>query len=101
LSLSRTPLLLRRRPSQVLLPLIGIAVVMYGLQSGIIRAPDAFFSMVLLLNFSMPTAINIQTIAVMHGYAELETSALLFYQYAASVVTLPFFIFLFMKILGV
>lgn len=58
--------------------------------------PDEAFAFVLLLMWAMPSALNLLTLSTLSNYAQAELSSMLFYQYMASFIILPFVIFLFL-----
>jgi predicted permease len=67
----------------------GLGLVM-GLHAiGVFHAPDALFMLVLLVSHSMPTAMQLGTVATLRKSGEAEVSALLFWQYMSCLVTLP------------
>ncbi len=46
-----------------------------------------------------PTAINVQTIATIHQNGEEEVSCILFWQYIASIISLPLLLLLFFQLI--
>ncbi|XP_024380043.1 protein PIN-LIKES 3 isoform X2 [Physcomitrium patens] len=78
-----------------ILPLIGCGLVFIVINLKLIP-DDPLFHFVLLLQFCMPTAINIGTIAQLHENGELETSMILFWSYTSSVVFLTVWIIFFL-----
>lgn len=46
-----------------------------------------------------PTAINVQTIATLQQNGEAEVSCILFWEYVASVITLPLLLLLFFQLI--
>lgn len=56
--------------------------------------------MVALLNQSMPTALNMHTVATVLKNHDQEIATMLFWQYIACVVTLPFTIAVFLALLS-
>eukprot|EP00887_Chlorella_sp_A99_P005248 scaffold1.g5248.t1 len=105
---------LSRGPGQSLLPwrvtlgvVVARLVVLPALMTGVLtaclraglHAPDPMFFLVLCLSNATPTAINMQTITVLYKHGEAEMSTLLFWQYLASVATLPAFMWLWLHII--
>eukprot|EP00897_Mesotaenium_endlicherianum_P000065 jgi/Mesen1/10059/ME000730S09343 len=76
----------------VILPLLGIGVVQLADRGGLLPAGDPMFRFVLMLQFAMPTAINLGTVAALHGYGEKEASLILFWQYLLATLTMMVFI---------
>lgn len=64
----------------------------------LVATPSQLFVFVILLQHAVPTAINMQTVAALHGSGEPEVSTLLFWQYAASAVLLPLWKTLFQRL---
>ena len=64
------------------------------------QAPDPVFLLVMLIQNTAPTAILVHTMSAVHQNKEAEVSALLFYQYLASVVTLPPYLSLYLYLVG-
>lgn len=62
---------------------------------GVIRPPDLLFLLTLLLCHATPTAMNLQTVAVLRRNGEAEVSYLLCWQYLASLITIPIWMSLF------
>jgi predicted permease len=85
---------------QVIIPAIGTAVIVSSHRAGLFYAPNSFYLFTLLLNWTTPTAINIQTVAVLHQNGEAEVSCLLFWQYMCCVVTLPCWLSLYLYLIG-
>lgn len=56
---------------------------------GVFHAPDPLFMLVLLVSHSMPTAMQLGTVATLRKSGEAEVSALLFWHFFACLVTLP------------
>jgi predicted permease len=67
--------------------------------AGIFRPPDPMFTLSLLLSNVTPTAINMLTLCVISGRGAGEMSRLLLAQYGASLVALPLWTFLFLRII--
>lgn len=83
----------------VVLPCVGIAVVLGADRAGMLPADDPLFRFVLLLQFAMPTAINVGTVAALHGVGEVESSIILFWEYLLAPATMMVFMVVFMAIL--
>lgn len=83
----------------VLQPVLLTGGVVAALQLGLYRPPDAMFLLTLLLANATPTAINLQTMTVLYDHGAEEMSQLLFWQYLASLLTLPAFMWLFLHII--
>eukprot|EP00884_Botryococcus_braunii_P000591 jgi/Botrbrau1/10532/Bobra.7_1s0013.1 len=73
----------------VLMPLFGMALVLFLEWVGIFKAPDPLFHVVLMMVHGMPTAIQLNTVATLRKSGEAEVSTLLFWQYMACLVTMP------------
>jgi predicted permease len=85
----------------LILPLLGLVVVMGGyVWLRAYQAPDPVFLLVMLIQNTAPTAILVHTMAAVHQNKEAEVSALLFWQYFASIVTLPPYLTLFLYLVG-
>ncbi|KAG0584887.1 hypothetical protein KC19_3G242800 [Ceratodon purpureus] len=78
------------------LPIIGFGLV-NSVDSLKLIPNDPLFQFVLLLQFCMPTAINVGTIAQLHGNGEIETSMILFWSYTSSIVLLTVWIMFFLS----
>lgn len=59
--------------------------------------PDPMFLLILLLVNATPSAVNLTTIAVLYGNGAEELSQILFWEYIASLLTLPIFTWIFLK----
>jgi len=77
-------------------PLFGVSIVIASVHANIVRPPDSFFMFVLMLQHCMPTAINMHTVATLHQNGVAEVTTVLFWQYLASIVTLPIWMMLFL-----
>ncbi|GAQ82055.1 putative auxin efflux carrier family protein [Klebsormidium nitens] len=80
----------------IVLPVLGIGVLKCADALSLLPPNDPLFRFVVLLLSAMPTTHNIGIAATMHGTRELETSALLFWSYLASTLTIPVFMMLFL-----
>lgn len=83
----------------VALPVAGGAAVL-GLRAwGVFEPPDDMFTLVALLQQAMPSALNVFTLAAVHGNQAAAVATLLFWQYLASVVTIPACVAAFLSLL--
>ncbi|PRQ45634.1 putative membrane transport protein [Rosa chinensis] len=82
-----------------ILPLIGIGVIHLADKWNILVAGDQMFRLVLLLQYTMPSAILLGAIASLRGYAVKEASALLFWQHVVAVLSISFYIIVYFYIL--
>lgn len=73
----------------VLMPISGVFLVGGMSRLGILDHTSPIFAMVLLIQHATPTAVNLSTIAAIHGAGEVEIGTLIFWEYIASAVTLP------------
>uniref|UniRef100_A0A383VGS0 Uncharacterized protein n=1 Tax=Tetradesmus obliquus TaxID=3088 RepID=A0A383VGS0_TETOB len=73
----------------LLLPLLGTGWLLLASKAGWLLAPDSVFLLVMLIQNSVPTALNVHTLATLNSNREEEVGALLFWQYLASCVTTP------------
>lgn len=74
-------------------------MVVAALRFKLFTSPDPMFLLTLLLSNVTPTAINMQTLTVLYRTGEGEMATLLFWQYLASVVTLPACMWVFLRII--
>ncbi|MEW5314142.1 MAG: hypothetical protein WDW38_005661 [Sanguina aurantia] len=74
---------------QVVMPLVGTAMVMGAYSSGMLGALDPMALMVMLIIHSMPTALMVHSIATQLRNREDDVSAVLFWSYLASIITIP------------
>lgn len=81
-----------------ILPVMGMGFVAL-LKVGGCLPPDPLFQFVLLIQHTLPSAINLSTIATMHDHNALEMSSLLFYQYIAAIFFMPAFLTVYLKTL--
>eukprot|EP00850_Spirogloea_muscicola_P014408 SM000103S09500 [mRNA] locus=s103:354447:357734:- [translate_table: standard] len=84
----------------VVLPIVGIGIVFLVDRLGMLPLNDPLFHFVLLLQFAMPTAINVGTVTVLHGTGEKEASIILFWQYSSAVLSMTVWIMVFFSILS-
>ncbi|KAL3627063.1 Protein PIN-LIKES 2 [Castilleja foliolosa] len=83
----------------LVMPLIGIGVV-YGADKLHFLVPgDQMYRFVLLLQYTMPSAILLGAVASLRGYAVREASALLFWQHVFAVFSLAIYVVVYFKIL--
>ncbi|KAK4428261.1 protein PIN-LIKES 1 [Sesamum alatum] len=83
----------------VALPLTGIAVVKGALRFGLIHN-DPLYLFVLLLQFSIPPAMNIGTITQLFGVGESECSVIMLWCYALASLSLTLWSMLFLWLLS-
>ncbi|XP_050369299.1 protein PIN-LIKES 2-like [Argentina anserina] len=83
----------------LILPLIGIGVIHLADKWDILIAGDQMFRLVLLLQYTMPSAILFGAIASLRGYAVKEASALPFWQHVVAVFSISFYILVYFYIL--
>ncbi|KAJ4808163.1 Auxin efflux carrier protein-like [Rhynchospora pubera] len=83
----------------LVMPCIGIGVVALADKLGFLVEGDLMYRFVLLLQYSMPSAILLGAIASLRGYAVKEASALLFWQHVCAVLSLSFYIVVYFKLL--
>ncbi|KAJ6853597.1 protein PIN-LIKES 2-like isoform X1 [Iris pallida] len=84
----------------VVLPLMGIGVVALADRMNLLVEGDLMYRFVLLLQYTMPSAILLGAIASLRGYAVKEASALLFWQHVCAVVSLSVYIVIYFKLLS-
>lgn len=82
-----------------LLPPVGIVIVFTADRLGFLPPNDKMFQFVLLLQQSMPTSILAGAVANLHGHAEKEASAILFWEHILAVISLTFWLILYLRIL--
>ncbi|KAL0408938.1 UNVERIFIED_CONTAM: protein PIN-LIKES 2 [Sesamum radiatum] len=83
----------------LVLPLIGIGIVVLSEKFHILVDGDQMYKFVLLLQYTMPSAILLGAIASLRGYAVSESSALLFWQHLFAVFSLSFYVVIYFKVL--
>ena len=83
----------------VVLPVAGSACVLALRAWGAFSAPDAMFTLVALLQQAMPSALNVFTLAAVHGNQAAAVATLLFWQYLASIFTIPACVAAFLSLL--
>lgn len=84
----------------VVLPLFGIGVVALADKLDLLVKGDEMYRFVLLLQYSMPSAILLGAIASLRGYAVKEASALLFWQHVFAVISLSVYIVVYFNLLS-
>ncbi|KIZ04264.1 hypothetical protein MNEG_3690 [Monoraphidium neglectum] len=76
----------------VLHPLAGAALVLLSLRAGLLPADmDPAIPLVMMIVWATPTAVLVHALATMMQNGADQVASLLFYQYIASLVTLPVF----------
>lgn len=83
----------------LVLPLFGLGVVYLADKLGFLIAGDKMYRFVLLLQYSMPSAILLGAVARLRGYAVSEASALLFWQHIFAVVSLAIYVIIYFKLM--
>ncbi|OVA16014.1 Auxin efflux carrier [Macleaya cordata] len=84
----------------VVLPLLGIGIVALADTMNILVQGDQMYKFVLLLQYTMPSAILLGAIASLRGYAVREASALLFWQHIFAILSLSVYITVYFKLLS-
>ena len=83
----------------LLLPLFGIGVPVLADKWGLLIQDDLMYRFVIFLHYVTPSAILLGAIASLRGNAVQETSAILFWQHIAAVVSTSIYIYVFLKFL--
>ncbi|KAL6529940.1 Protein PIN-LIKES 2 [Orobanche minor] len=83
----------------LVLPLIGIGVVYLADTMHFLIPGDQMYRFVLLMQYTMPSAILLGAIASLRGYAVREASALLFWQHVFAVLSLAIYVIVYFKLL--
>eukprot|EP01025_Chloroclados_australasicus_P024062 TRINITY_DN2421_c0_g3_i2.p1 TRINITY_DN2421_c0_g3~~TRINITY_DN2421_c0_g3_i2.p1 ORF type:complete len:443 (+),score=38.86 TRINITY_DN2421_c0_g3_i2:99-1427(+) len=83
----------------ILVPVIGTLLLYFAFKGKWIDMPDRVFALVLLSQWLVPTAINLQSLAAIKNNGVLELSVILFWQYIFAIFTMPAFGFLFLVII--
>ncbi|KAL3697183.1 hypothetical protein R1sor_011259 [Riccia sorocarpa] len=78
------------------LPVLGMMTVKIAHDFGFLPE-DPLFRFVLMLQFTMPTAINVGTIAQLHGVGERDAALVLFYCYLAACICLTFWALIYLQ----
>jgi predicted permease len=84
----------------VLQPALMTGLVMGMLKSGLLPELDAMAVLTMLLANAVPTAINMTTFVVLYNHGVHEMSAILFWEYMCALMTLPAWMWLFLRIIG-
>ncbi|PSC75420.1 auxin efflux carrier [Micractinium conductrix] len=82
-----------------LMPALMTALVWVALKLQLFVPPDSMFLLTLLMSNATPTAVSLQTMAVLFNAAPAETASILFIQYLACVVTLPCWSWVFLQVI--
>lgn len=83
----------------LVLPLLGIGIVSMADKLGFLLAGDQLFRFVLLLQYTMPSAILLGAVASLRAYAVKEASAVLFWQHVSAVFSFSFYFIIYYKML--
>jgi hypothetical protein len=81
----------------VVLPAAGGWAVLAAQSVGLWEDNGKMFTLVLLLQQAMPTALNVHTMAAMHQNNEEVVAVLLFWQYIACIFTIPVCVLVFLS----
>lgn len=84
----------------LILPFIGIGVVALADKLHLLHQEGQMYRFVLLLQYTMPSAILLGAIASLRGYAVKEVSALLFWQHILAILSLSVYIVIYFKLLS-
>ncbi|XP_041009687.1 protein PIN-LIKES 2-like [Juglans microcarpa x Juglans regia] len=84
----------------LVLPVLGIGIVALSDKMNLLVQGDAMYRFVLLLQYTMPSAILLGAIANLRGYAVGEASALLFWQHVFALLSLSLYIVIYFKIIS-
>ncbi|CAM6115021.1 unnamed protein product [Calypogeia fissa] len=77
-------------------PILGMIFTKIAYDLGMLP-PDPLFRFVLMVQFTMPTAINIGTLAQLFGVGEKESALVLFYAYMSASVFMTFWICIYLN----
>lgn len=83
----------------LLLPLVGIGVVLSADKLGFIPPANSMFMFVLLLQHTMPSAILVGALTTLRGYAQKEAAAVLFWQHIFAVISVAFYITVYLNLI--
>ncbi|KAG6410142.1 hypothetical protein SASPL_128192 [Salvia splendens] len=83
----------------LVLPLVGIGVVTLGDGLKIFVAGDEMYKLVVLLQYTTPSAILLGAVGSLRGYAAKEAAALLFWQHIFAVFSLSIYLVIYSKLL--
>ncbi|KAG0449388.1 hypothetical protein HPP92_027341 [Vanilla planifolia] len=84
----------------LILPCFGIGIVALADWMQLLLQDDQMYRFVLLLQYTMPSAILLGAIASLRGYAIKEASAMLFWQHILAVLSLSVYIVIYFKLLS-
>lgn len=84
----------------LILPFVGIGVLALADMLNLLLKDDQMYRFVLLLQYTMPSAILLGAIASLRGYAVKEASALLFWQHILAILSLSIYIVVYFKLLS-
>lgn len=84
----------------LVLPVIGMGIVGCADRMGVLIAGDRMYRFVLMLQYTMPSAILLGAIASLRGYAVREASALIFWQHLFALFSLSFYIVIYFELLS-
>ncbi|KAK1321704.1 hypothetical protein QJS10_CPA03g00480 [Acorus calamus] len=84
----------------LVLPLFGIGVVALMHRLDFLVQVDQMYVVVLLLQYTTPSAILLGAIASLRGYAVSEASAMLFWQHVCALFSLSVYVSVYFKILA-
>lgn len=90
------PLVLVTAIRMLLLPIIGCVIVIGTWKLGWYHVLNPVYAFVLLMQWAVPTANQMQNIASMSSNHEKEMGALVFWQYVAALVAIPGWMILFL-----
>ncbi|KAK2355355.1 protein PIN-LIKES [Trifolium repens] len=79
----------------IFLPILGVIVVQGAIKLGLVQA-DALYQFVLLLQYALPPAMNIGTMAQLFGSGESECSVIMLWSYAMASIAVTLWSTLFM-----
>lgn len=83
----------------LVLPLIGIGIVLLADKMHFLVHGDQMYRFVLLLQYTMPSAILLGAIASLRSYAVCESSALLFWQHLFALFSVSMYIVIYFNLL--
>ncbi|KAJ7944012.1 Auxin efflux carrier family protein [Quillaja saponaria] len=84
----------------ILLPITGVIVVKAAIHFGLIHRSDSLYQYVLLLQFTIPPAMQIGTITQLFGIGESECSVIFLSTYALAPVALTLWSTLFLRLVA-
>ncbi|GAB4827936.1 Protein PIN-LIKES 2 [Ancistrocladus abbreviatus] len=84
----------------LVLPLVGIGVVLLADKLNLPVKGDGMFRLVLLLQYTTPSAILLGAIASLRGYAVQEASAIIFWQHVLAVLSTTLYIIIYLPLLS-